>query len=126
MCDGLALRMASRGRAIGLTGAILALIALAVAPAAAARSAPRPVPRAAALSSPLVHAADGGYNIPLTQQQEAAAQRKAATRTADFLDKTADATMTVGGAIMAYGLATGPGETVAGPVRSTRPPRVTW
>ena len=63
-----------------------------------------------------MHAADAGYNIPLTQEQQDAAQRKAANRTADFLDKTADATMGLGAAIMGYGLATGPGESVAGPV----------
>jgi hypothetical protein len=116
MYGGLTLQMMSRVRAIGLACALVALTVLALAPAASARSAPRPARRAAALSSPLVHTADGGYNIPLTQQQQDAAQRKAATRAADFLDKTADATMTLGAAIMGYGLATGPGETVAAPV----------
>jgi hypothetical protein len=109
-------KMILRGRLGGAMCALVAVTALVLVPAASAHSAPPSARRAAALSSPVMHAADSGYNIPRTQQQQEAAQRKAATRTAELLDKTSDATMTLGAAIMGYGLATGPGEALAAPV----------
>jgi hypothetical protein len=59
---------------------------------------------------------DADYNIPSTQAQQLAAQQKAASNAADAIDKVSDGVMTLGGAIMAYGLATGPGEAIAAPV----------
>jgi hypothetical protein len=51
-----------------------------------------------------------------TQKQNAANQTKTANKIADFLDKYGDAAIGTGAVVAGYGLATGPGESIAGPV----------
>jgi hypothetical protein len=55
-------------------------------------------------------------NSSTTQQQNAASQTKTANKIADFLDKYGDAAIGTGAVIAGYGLATGPGESIAAPV----------
>jgi hypothetical protein len=65
-------------------------------------------------SNRFTRAAD--YNIPSTQQQESAAQKKAADKAAELTDKVGDAAIALGAAVIGYGALTGPGEAVAGTV----------
>ena len=98
------------GRIAGSVSSLLVAGALVFAPAAAAHG------RRARPSPTATIAAGTNYNLPATQSQESAAQKKEATKTAELEDKIGDAAIALGGGILAYGALTGPGEALAAPI----------